>query len=130
MSEKKDTFQFRYSAKQQEEIQRIRAKYIPRQEDKMEQLRRLDQSATRKGSIVSLVIGVLGCLLLGVGMCCTMVWTQDWFIPGIVIGLLGILSVCLAYPLYIRITRKERQKLAPQILKLTEELSNRENQGG
>ena len=129
MSEKKDTFQFRYSAKQQEEIQRIRAKYIPRQEDKMEQLRRLDQSATRKGSIVSLVIGVLGCLLLGVGMCCTMVWTQDWFIPGIVIGLLGILSVCLAYPLYIRITRKERQKLAPQILKLTEELSNRENQG-
>ena len=96
----------------------------------MEQLRRLDQSATRKGSIVSLVIGVLGCLLLGVGMCCTMVWTQDWFIPGIVIGLLGILSVCLAYPLYIRITRKERQKLAPQILKLTEELSNRENQGG
>ena len=130
MSEKKDTFQFRYSAKQQEEIQRIRAKYIPRQEDKMEQLRRLDQSATRKGSIVSLVIGVLGCLLLGVGMCCTMVWTQDWFIPGIVIGLLGILSVCLAYPLYIRITRKELQKLAPQILKLTEELSNRENQGG
>ena len=130
MSEKKDTFQFRYSAKQQEEIQRIRAKYIPMQEDKMEQLRRLDQSATRKGSIVSLVIGVLGCLLLGVGMCCTMVWTQDWFIPGIVIGLLGILSVCLAYPLYIRITRKERQKLAPQILKLTEELSNRENQGG
>ena len=130
MSEKKDTFQFRYSAKQQEEIQRIRAKYIPRQEDKMEQLRRLDQSATRKGSIVSLVIGVLGCLLLGVGMCCTMVWTQDWFIPGIVIGLLGILSVCLAYPLYIRITRKERQKLAPQILKLTEELSNREKQGG
>lgn len=130
MSEKKDTFQFRYSAKQQEEIQRIRAKYIPRQEDKMEQLRRLDQSATRKGSIVSLVIGVLGCLLLGVGMCCTMVWTQDWFIPGIVIGLLGILSVCLAYPLYIRITKKERQKLAPQILKLTEELSNRENQGG
>ena len=128
--EKKDTFQFRYSAKQQEEIQRIRAKYIPRQEDKMEQLRRLDQSATRKGSIASLVIGVLGCLLLGVGMCCTMVWTQDWFIPGIVIGLLGILSVCLAYPLYIRITRKERQKLAPQILKLTEELSNRENQGG
>ena len=130
MSEKKDTFQFRYSAKQQEEIQRIRAKYIPRQEDKMEQLRRLDQCATREGSFVSLVIGVLGCLLLGVGMCCTMVWTQDWFIPGIVIGLLGILSVCLAYPLYIRITRKERQKLAPQILKLTDELSNRENQGG
>ena len=127
MSEKKDTFQFRYSAKQQEEIQRIRAKYIPRQEDKMEQLRRLDQSATRKGSIVSLVIGVLGCLLLGVGMCCTMVWTQDWFIPGIVIGLLGILSVCLAYPLYIHVTKKEREKLAPQVLKLVEELSTLES---
>ena len=112
-----------YSAKQQEEIQNIRKKYLAREEDKMEKLRRLDRSATKKGAIISTVLGVVSCLLLGVGMCCTMVWMDRWFVPGIVIGVIGIIGVAAAYPLYARITKKEREKLAPQILKLTEELS-------
>ena len=67
-------------------------------------------------------MGVVGCLLLGVGMCCTMVWTGELFIPGIIIGLAGIALVAAAYPVYSRITRKEREKIAPEILKLTDEL--------
>ena len=123
MEEKKESFHYTYSAKQQEEIQSIRKKYLP-QEDKMEQLRRLDRSATRKGTVVSVIVGVISCLLLGIGMCCTMVWMGVWFFPGIAIGLVGIVCVAAAYPLYSRITRKERERLAPQILKLTEELLN------
>ena len=125
MEPNKDVFQYTYSAKQQEEIEAIRKKYLPPQEDKMEQLRRLDRSATRKGTVVSVVVGVIGCLLLGIGMCCTMVWMQ-WFVPGVVIGVIGIVGIAAAYPLYTRITRRERERLAPQILKLTEELSRAE----
>lgn len=73
------------------------------------------------------MLGVVSCLLLGVGMCCTMVWMDRWFVPGIVIGVIGIIGVAAAYPLYARITKKEREKLAPQILKLTEELSKSES---
>ncbi|MGI5906190.1 MAG: hypothetical protein ACOX85_08015 [Candidatus Pararuminococcus gallinarum] len=127
MENGKDTFYYTYSAKQQEEIQNIRKKYLAREEDKMEQLRRLDRSATKKGAIISTVLGVVSCLLLGVGMCCTMVWMDRWFVPGIVIGVIGIIGVAAAYPLYARITKKEREKLAPQILKLTEELSKSES---
>ena len=123
MENGKDTFYYTYSAKQQEEIQNIRKKYLAREEDKMELLRRLDRSATKKGAIISTVLGVVSCLLLGVGMCCTMVWMDRWFVPGIVIGVIGIIGVAAAYPLYARITKKEREKLAPRILKLTEELS-------
>ena len=90
----------------------------------MEQLRRLDRSATKKGTVISLIVGIAGCLLMGVGMCCTMVWTEQLFIPGIMIGILGIAAVAVCYPLYNRITKRERKKIAPQILKLTEELSN------
>ncbi len=126
MENRKDTFHYTYSAKQQEEIQNIRKKYLPKQEDKMEQLRRLDQSATKKGTAISIIVGVIGCLLLGVGMCCTMVWMEQLFIPGIVVGMIGIAAIAGAYPLYSRITKKEREKLAPQILKLTEELSKPE----
>ena len=72
MENRKDTFYYTYSAKQQEEIRNIRKRYLPQEpeENKMEQLRRLDQSATKKGTVVSLIVGIIGCLLLGVGMCC------------------------------------------------------------
>lgn len=126
MEHREDTFQYTYSAKQQEEVQRIRKKYLPRQEDKMEQLRQLDRSSTRKGTVVSVIVGVAGCLLMGIGMCCTMVWMGWLFVPGIVLGLLGIAVMAAAYPLYNSITRQERERLAPQILKLTEELSQSE----
>lgn len=49
--ENKETFSYTYSAKQQEEIKKIREKYAPKEADKMEQLRRLDESVTRKGTV-------------------------------------------------------------------------------
>ena len=115
-------FQYSYSAKQKEEIKRIRSKYEAPQEDKMAYLRRLDESATRKGTIVSIVLGVIGTLVLGVGMCCILVWQNTWFLPGIVIGLLGIVGLSAAYPVFMQITKKEREKIAPEILRITEEL--------
>ena len=125
MEKVNETFTYTYSAKQQEEIEKIRRKYLSPEENKMEQLRRLDRSGTKKGTRVSIAVGVVSALLMGVGMCCSMVWMGVWFIPGIVIGLIGIAGVAAAYPLYNRITRKERERLAPQILKLTEELGEK-----
>lgn len=123
MNENEDRFNFSYSAKQQEEIKKIRDKYVPREESKLEQLRRLDASASKPGTAVSIIIGVIGTLLLGLGMCCTMVWAETLFIPGIIIGALGIAGIIAAYPLYMHITRKQREKLAPEIIRLTDELS-------
>ncbi len=125
MNENRDTFHFSYNARQQEEIREIREKYAPtpKSVDKMEQLRRLDASAVRPGKIISITVGVLSTLLMGFGMCCTMVWTQTMFIPGIIIGIVGIAGIIAAAPLYNYITKKQRQKLAPEILRLTDELS-------
>ena len=97
MENKDQTFHYTYSAKQQEEIQSIRKKYLPKEEDKMEQLRRLDQGTTKKGRILSITLGVIGCLLLGVGMCCTMVWEQ--MLVGILVGAVGILLLLCLIPL-------------------------------
>jgi len=73
---------------------------------------------------VALMTGTLSALVLGIGMCCCMVWAGWLFVPGIGIGSLGILGVCMAYPMYTRVTRREREKIAPQVLRLTEELMN------
>jgi len=118
----KETFSYTYSADQQEEIKKIREKYVPKEADKMEQLRRLDESVTKKGTIVALVFGIVGTLILGFGMSCCMVWTETLFAVGIITGLAGIAAVSAAYPLYNYVTKKERERLAPEIIRLTDEL--------
>lgn len=122
MEDGKEAFHYTYSAKQQKEIEDIRKKYVAKEEDKMEQLRKLDQRTTTKGTMVSIIVGIIGCLILGVGMCCTMVWQGMWFIPGVIIGLIGIGIVAAAYPVYNRVMKKEREKIAPEIIRLTDEL--------
>lgn len=131
MNEKNETFTYTYSAAQQEEIEAIRKKYLPtgERESKMERLRRLDASVTQKGLTLSLIVGVLGTLMLGGGMSLIMtdlgksLGITAVMAPGLVLGIVGMIGVIAAYPLYQRITRKERAKVAPEILRLTEELS-------
>ncbi len=123
----RDSFAFTYSAKQQEEVERIRNKYLPKEESKMEQLVRLDKQAERPGTIASIVVGVLGTLVLGFGMTCTLVWNSriEIFVAGIVIGIIGIIMTGVAYPIYKKVTEKERAKIAEQVIALSNELSFR-----
>lgn len=120
--ENKETFCYTYSANQQEEIKKIREKYVPKETDKMEQLRRLDRSVTQKGTAISLAAGIVGAILLGIGMCCTMVWADRFFVPGIIVGIIGIAVLSASYPIYNYIIKKEREKIASEIIRLTDEL--------
>lgn len=122
MKEKEKTsFSFTYSSVDLEEVNRIKQKYIPQEENKLERLQKLDKDAERPGTIFSLVIGIIGMFLLGIGLCCTIEWT-DYFVIGIVVGIVGLLMMGASYPLYLIITKRQRQKIAPLILKLTDEL--------
>lgn len=132
MENNKDGFNYTYSAKEQEEIKAIREKYFPAEEseDKMAQLRRLDRSVTQKATVVSLIFGTIGALILGFGMSLFMSDLGDILgvsgsvaiLIGIIVGIVGIILVCVAYPLYNRIARKAREKIAPEIIRLTDEL--------
>lgn len=115
-----EVFEYTYSSKQQEEVKRIREKYVPKEDNKLKELRRLDASVTQKGTIISLIIGIVSALIFGTGMCCCLVWGM--FIVGIIIGVIGIVGVATAYPAYAHITKKEKERLAPEILRLSDEL--------
>lgn len=128
--ENNEKFTFTYSAREQEEIRRIRSNYVApvQEEDKMAYLRRLDDSATSKATMISLIVGILGALMLGGGMSLIMTDIGRVFgtilaiLLGVAVGIVGIVLVCLAYPLYNRTLKKEREKIAPEVLRLTEEL--------
>lgn len=121
------TFEYTYSAQQRQEIEHIRQKYLPKEEDKMETLRSLHYSATRKAKAASISIGIIGALILGTGMslCMTDIGAalgHMAMILGILVGLTGLVLVAMAYPVYNRVLKTERQRIAPEILRLTDEL--------
>ena len=122
----KEVFEYTYSAPQQNEVQKIREKYLPKEVTKLDQLRAMDEGVTKRGTAVSLVHGILYSLILGLGMSCCMVWAGSLFVPGVVIGCIGLAGVAATYPIYNHIVKRDRDKIAPEILRLTEELAFRE----
>ncbi len=125
-------FQYTYSAKEQTELKRIRDKYTaPTEvEDKMARLRRLDASVTNTAQAVALVFGVIGTLILGFGMSLVMTELAESLgisgdtamVIGITVGIVGGVLASLAYPIYNAIVKAKRKKLAPEIIRLTDEL--------
>jgi len=117
-----ESFEYTYSAPEQSEVQRIRSKYMPKKEAEttLEKVKRLDREADRPGIITALLLGIVGTLTFGSGMSVWLVWKNPAL--GICLGLPGIILAAIAYPVYRSITCRRRKKIAPEILKLTEQL--------
>ena len=125
--ENKESFRYTYSAAQRQEVENIRKKYLPKEEDKMEQLRRLHAIPAQKARAASLVIGILGALILGAGMSLCLsefgsVLGRLAMVIGIPLGIVGLVLTAFALPVYNRILTRERRRIAPDILQLTDEL--------
>ena len=93
----------------------------------MEQLQKLHHSATQKAQAASIAIGVIGALILGTGMslCMTEFGAALGYLAmpiGILVGLVGMVLVALAYPIYNRTLKKERERITPEILRLSNQL--------
>lgn len=126
--EQNTSFTYRYSAKEQKEVQEIRKKYLPESESKLDELKRLDRAVEKSGTVLSLVIGIIGCLIFGTGMCLAMNVLgsgQLFMILGIIVGIVGAAVMIAAYPMYKKMSRRAKAKYAPRILELTDELSEK-----
>lgn len=125
--EENESFRYTYSAQQQKEIEATRNKYLPKEDDKMEQLRMLHARPTKRAQAAAISVGVIGSLVLGTGMSLAMtdfgaILGDIALVMGILTGIIGMVLVALAYPIYNRVLKKQRKRIAPQILKLTDEL--------
>ena len=131
-NQEQNGFTYTYSAKEQAELKHIRDKYTAptEDEDKMARLRRLDASVTNTAQAVALVFGVIGTLILGFGMSLVMTELAESLgisgdtamVIGIIVGVVGGVLASLAYPIYNAIVKAKRKKLAPEIIRLTDEL--------
>ena len=115
-------FTYHYSAKRNREVEHIRRKYLPKEDNKIDRLRKLDAKVQMAGTIPALCVGIIGCLIFGIGMC----FFLDVF-PGAawlaaILMICGTLLMMSAYPIYRHITRRTKAELTPEILRLSEEI--------
>lgn len=120
-------FNFKYTAPSQEErkeIDSIRRQYAPKEqtETKLERLRRLDGLVKNTAIIWSLVLGVVGTLIFGLGL--TMILEWSIWLWGIVLMVIGSIPISIAYPVYKFTLNKGKAKYGEEILRLSEELLN------
>ena len=124
------TFIYRYSAKENKEVQEIRRKYLPREESKLEELKRLDEMVQNSGTMESLCAGIGGALVFGLGLCLAMQVIGSGVLMtalGVLLGIVGMVSMIVAYPIYRKVFTNAKTKYAPRILELTAELTGGKN---
>ena len=117
-----------YSADAQREMDAIVAKYVkqdaPKQETALDRMQKLDRAAESKAQIVGLAVGIVAALVLGLAI----VLSFNWMIPGMILGCCGIAVMAAMPAAYERLLKRERKKVAPQIVELIKkaESSSRE----
>ena len=112
--------------------QKIRAQYMEQQNTELDALRALDAKAKRPANTFSYLFGGLGAVIMGCGMSLVMtdigvtLGLENAMVPGIVIGVIGLAMALINYPLYRQILRGCKQRYAPEILALSEQLMNKQ----
>ncbi len=117
-----EAFNYRYSAAQNKEVEDIRKRYMPQGESKMDRLKKLDSQVQLAGVIQALTLGIIGCLIFGIGMCFFLgVFTGEAWLTALLM-IVGTIIMLPAYPTFRYISRATKKRLTPEILRLSEEI--------
>jgi len=109
-------------------VQKIRTQYTEKENSSIDELKALDKKVKKPANVFAYVFGSISAIVMGCGM--SLVMTElgsilglgSAMVPGIVIGLAGMVMLAFAYPLYMHILKKERKRIAPEIIRLSDEL--------
>ena len=117
-----NTFNYNYSSSRNKEVESIRRKYMPREQSKLDILKKLDFEVQTAGIVEAITLGTVGALIFGIGMCFFLrVFTGAWWVAATLM-MLGAVLMIPAYPMHKGIARKKREELAPEILRISEEI--------
>ena len=113
---------------QENVVQKIRAQYVESQPTELDQLKDLDAKVKKPANVFALIYGSLSAIIMGAGMSLVMtdigsfIGLTDALVPGIVIGVVGMVLALTTYPIHKAILRSRKKKYAAQILELSEKL--------
>ena len=125
MQNDNNKFSYTYSAPteaERREIESIRRQYKEEnnEENKLARLKKLHSGVIGRATVVSLVFGVVGLLIFGLGM--SLVLEFQMTVVGIIVSMVGVVPIILAYPIYNVIMNRGKKKYGEEILRLSKEL--------
>ena len=112
-------------------VQKIRTQYTEKQATELDALRELDAKVKRPANIFSYVFGSISALVMGSGMSLVMtdigssIGINDPMIPGVVVGVVGMIMAIINFPIYKAILGSRRKKYADKIIDLSDEIMSK-----
>ncbi len=109
-------------------VQKIRTQYTEKEHTQLDALKELDRKVKRPANVFAYVFGSISAIVMGSGMSLVMtdigtkLGMENTMIPGIVIGVVGLVAAIANYPIYKKILGGRRKKYANQIIALSDEL--------
>lgn len=109
-------------------VQKIRTQYTEKESTELDALRELDAKVKRPANVFAYVFGSISAIIMGAGMSLVMtdigsaVGINDPVIPGIVVGVVGMIMAIINFPIYKNILGSRKEKYAEQILALSDRL--------
>ena len=113
-------------------VQKIRTQYTEKEHTQLDALKELDAKVKRPANVFAYLFGSISAIIMGSGMSLVMtdigntIGIENALIPGIIIGVIGMLMAIVNYPTYKKMLASRRKKYADQIMKLSDEIISHE----
>ena len=114
---------------EQQMAAKIREHYTEKQITDLDTLRELDAKVKRPANVFAYVFGSISAIIMGAGMSLIMTdiaetigLAVDPMLPGIVIGVVGMVMALLNYPIYKGILGSRKKKYGAKILELSDKI--------
>ena len=109
-------------------VQKIRTQYTEKENTQLDALKKLDAKVKKPANVFAYVFGSIAAIIMGSGMSLVMtdiggiIGVADAMIPGVVIGIIGMLMAIINYPVYKKFLASRRKKYAKEIIALSDNI--------
>ncbi len=109
-------------------VQKIRTQYMEKEQTKLDELKALDKKVKTPVNVFSYVFGSISAIIMGSGMSFIMtdlgesLGMGDAMLPGVIIGVIGLVLAVMNYPLYKKLLASRKEKYAARIIALSDKL--------
>lgn len=113
---------------QQYLVQKIRTQYTEKEFTQLDELKALDKKVKKPAHCFAYIFGSISALIMGAGMSLIMtdigeiIGVADPMMPGLVIGIVGLVMAVVNYPIYKGIINARRKKYAQKIIELSDKI--------
>ena len=113
-------------------VEKIRTKYVEKKDSSLDELRKLDRKVKAPAEVLAYIFGSISALIMGAGMSlvmtdvANMLGLGDMTIPGIAVGVVGMVLAIGNYPIYKGILTSRKKKYADKVIALSNKILSEE----